>query len=481
LAVNYLLLAAGEFLTKLLAFTTFIYLARVLGPARYGSFEFTLAVMVFFTLAADWGLGAYGAREVARHRGRAALLLGDVGTLRLILALGSLAVLLAVAALLPQTLEVKLLLGLCGLSLLATPALLQWFFQGHDLMHWVTLASLTRQGVFTGLVLLLVRPNTPLFYLGAFEAASATAAAGVCLLILRTRLRLALPRLSPEPARLLGRFRETLPIGLSELAWALLWYFATVLLGVRVGGESLGYFGASQRVVMAVHTFVWLYFFNLLPSLSRCVGLPKGHLLQLMRRSLVAAAWAGCFLALGVTLLARPFLTAVYGAEFAGAAPFLGVLIWMIPVAVLSGHYRYCLIAHNLQRQEFYCNAAAAAVSLGVGFALFPLFGGVGAALAMLAGAVLNFLLAYRCVRRQVAPIPFRPALVKPLAAVLVSSVLFLTLARSGVWLAGGAATLSYLAILLTCLRGELPLWASGVQGWSGFKGKPGANGPLRF
>src|SRR3984957_15471766 len=67
LAVNFLYLSAGEFTAKLLTFASFSYLARVLGPSQYGPLEFTLAVMVFFSLSTDLGLAIYGAREVARN------------------------------------------------------------------------------------------------------------------------------------------------------------------------------------------------------------------------------------------------------------------------------------------------------------------------------------------------------------------------------------------------------------------------------
>jgi inosine-uridine nucleoside N-ribohydrolase len=45
LALNYILLTSGEFVSKLLALAAFMYLGRVLGPQRYGSLEFTLAAI----------------------------------------------------------------------------------------------------------------------------------------------------------------------------------------------------------------------------------------------------------------------------------------------------------------------------------------------------------------------------------------------------------------------------------------------------
>src|SRR5262245_25067014 len=89
LAINFLFLSGGEFAAKLLTFTTFSYLARVLGPWPYGMLEFTLALTVFFTLPVDMGLGAYGAREIARNPRNAARLLHEITGLRLLLALSS--------------------------------------------------------------------------------------------------------------------------------------------------------------------------------------------------------------------------------------------------------------------------------------------------------------------------------------------------------------------------------------------------------
>src|SRR4051812_41402744 len=89
LAINFLFLSCGEFTAKLLTFASFSYLARALGAWQYGLIEFTLAIMVFFTLPVDLGLGAYGAREIARNPQNAGRLLREITGLRLVLAVCS--------------------------------------------------------------------------------------------------------------------------------------------------------------------------------------------------------------------------------------------------------------------------------------------------------------------------------------------------------------------------------------------------------
>src|ERR1041385_6082851 len=121
LAVNFLFLSCGEFTAKLLTFATFSYLARVLGPWYYGMLEFTLALMVFFTLPVDLGLGAYGAREIARKPQHASRLLHEITGLRLLLALCTMLALGIFIAVLDKSVELKLLLALYGVRLFGGP------------------------------------------------------------------------------------------------------------------------------------------------------------------------------------------------------------------------------------------------------------------------------------------------------------------------------------------------------------------------
>src|SRR5215472_18740804 len=118
LATNLLFLVTGEFTAKLLTFGSFSYLARSLGPRDYGFIEFTLALMVFFSLPVDLGLGSYGAREIARNPARAPELLHEITGLRLFLSVCSMAALAVVAPFLHQSHKLKELLVLYGFSLI---------------------------------------------------------------------------------------------------------------------------------------------------------------------------------------------------------------------------------------------------------------------------------------------------------------------------------------------------------------------------
>jgi len=444
LAVNFVYLALGEFGAKLLTFASFSYMARVLGPWYYGILEFTLALMVFFTLPVDLGLGAYGAREIARHPQDATRLLHEITGIRVLLAILSMLALGVFILVIHQNIKLKLLLMLYGLSLLGGPFLLQWFFQAHDRMHWVAIASIVRQAVFAILVFLFCQQRTNVLRIGMAECVSVAAVSLFCLYVARYRMRYSWAWPDIRLSRLKVHLKQALPIGLTELAWAFMWYFCTVLLGFIYSDSSLGWFSASHRALMALHTFVWLYFFNLLPSISRCASMPNEHLLELMDRSVRFAAWVGLFTAALLTVVSPLVLTLIYGPLFREAWPSFSVLVWMLPVAMLSGHHRYILVAYNQQKWLLLSTIVSAGAAVGLSFILVPLYSGPGAALALLIANLVNFALVYVCVRKLVAPVPVTRQLVAPLLALGAAVVFYLALARWNFWAALAGASIIY-------------------------------------
>jgi O-antigen/teichoic acid export membrane protein len=464
LAINFAFLSGGEFAAKLLTFATFSYLAHTLGPTKYGFLEFTLAVMVFFTAPADLGLGIYGAREVARNPSLARQLLREITGLRMALTLCSMVALTVFILLLNKSADMKVLLALYGVSLLGTPFLLQWFFQGHDRMQWVGAASVVRQAIFTALVFLTFRAGMSVARLGLIECASVAGLALFCSLVVKRDMGYDWPWPDMHIVRLLGHLKKSTPIGLSELAWAFMWYFCTVLLGFFYPNKSLGWFGASHRALMALHTFVYLYFFNLLPSISRCVTQPVKNLLELMDGSVRFAAWSGLYATVLLTFAAPDLLGLVYGRDFRPASGSFVVLVWMLPVAMLSGHYRYVLVAYNHQKQLLKYTAIAAVAAVALGFALEPFYSGPGAAYALLIANCLHFGMVYFAVRRLVAPIPLRRQLTAPLLSLAVSMVVSLALYRwFGSWLAVAGGSVVYVAGLVFSDGARLAAFARAV------------------
>lgn len=180
--------------------------------------------------------------------------------------------------------------------------------------------------------------------------------------------------------------RASAGIGVAELAWAGLWFLPVVLYGFGRNDASVGWLGSAHRATLAIHTFVWWYFFNLLPGVSRCAPDGLEALTALMARSMRLTLWGGFFVAVCTTALAETLVRIAYGEAFATAGGLLAALIWTIPLSVVSGHFRSVLIGFDRQRALLLCTGLSAITSGGTTLWLAPALGAEGAVYGLLAG-----------------------------------------------------------------------------------------------
>jgi O-antigen/teichoic acid export membrane protein len=231
--------------------------------------------------------------------------------------------------------------------------------------------------------------------------------------------------------------------------WAVKVYFATILLGFVIGGPELGWFTSAHRVVIALHAFVWLYFYNMLPSIARTSQQPITTLQKLMRVSIQITAWAGLLLGIYGSAYAEVGITFIFGVQFQEAGRVFQVLVWLIPLALMSGHFRYTLIGYNRQKLEFYSALVGAAVTVVLNLILVPRLGMMGAAWALVISEAIIWLVAYYFVRRTIAVIPVFRNIWRPIVAGTLVSIILYILIPVNLWIASCIATVVYAALFI--------------------------------
>jgi PST family polysaccharide transporter len=415
---DYAALSAGEFLSKIAGFVAFAYLARVLAPEGYGAVEFAVALTMVGALIVDFGLGPIGAREITEHPDRARGLVASISAARLALAGVALPFVAITAYAVADPGPARGVALLYAVALLGVPWTLNWLFQGLDLMPWVAPAQLLRMGVFALGAVLLVRGPDQLLQVGWIEIASVGTMAAYFVIVATYHGKGASPAFRHAPIRRL--LREAAPIGGSQLLWSLNQYLPTAAVALLLGAAPVGYYGAAHRVLMALGSFVWLYFFSLYPSLVRATR-DAGAFRAITDQSFRLAAWIGILLAMVLGLLATPLCRLVYGEAFGDSGLPLAVLVWALPVGLLSGHARFSLIGSGNQWREMLSQAGGVLVTLAFAVGLIPVWGLVGAALSVVASAVTVWALAHHAARAVLPPLPGLRSLWRPAVTAIVA------------------------------------------------------------
>ena len=410
---NLVSLSTGEVTSRLIGFTAFALLARRLDPNEYGAVEFAVALALFFAMVVDFGLETIGARSISRNRNEVARLAAQIPAARLLMALIAVPVMGAVAMVSGQPETTVHLVWLFSIGLFAVPWFQRWLFQGLEMMDWVSLGQVIRSAVFCLGVVIFVRGPADVLAVGQIEIMAAVAATLFYLYVQQRRV--APVGLDFSPPAIRGLLRESASVGLSQIVWASNQYMSTFLVAVLASAVELSWFGASQRIVFAVVAFSWVYHFNLFPSLSRNLAESRPAFDALVRASFRSISWLGIMTSLAGVLFADVVCRIVFGDAFAPAAAPLAILVWAIPVTLLSGHARITLIAGGEQRFVFASQIAGVVTTVIVGLATIPRYGAIAGAATTLASYLAVWFAAHFFTVRRVVPLPLLGVL-RPLA-----------------------------------------------------------------
>ncbi len=378
---NLVYLGTGEMLARGLSFVAFAYLGRTLSTGQFGSLGTALAVLMVSTLFIDFGFGVLGSREIAKDSSVTEALSRRIVSLQLTLAIAVSLTLFGGTWVIPMDDTLAALLRGLSISLLGVPFLLNWVFQGRNEMFWFAAPAVLRQAIFLALCLLLVRRSASL---GVLPAAEIGAIAGSGLAFVWAYRRLGF-RLRLRPAWDRHLWATCLPIGLSNLIWAVRMYLPVMVVYSTVGAEPAGLFESGHRLAMVFLSLLSVHFTNLFPALSATSHASPRAFKRLISRGLGIAV-AGTLALLAVTWVMAPTMIGiVFGPRYVTpeSSWALVVLVMLAPIAAFRRTGRFALIALDHQRRELWCSIVGV-VLLVLLLGILPVrYGITGAAWAM--------------------------------------------------------------------------------------------------
>lgn len=407
-------LFSGQLAAKVIGFATYAVLARRLSSADYGAVEYVVGLAAFFSMAIDCGLGTIAVRRIGASPSETSTLAVRIPTARLLIAVVAAPLMVAVMAWHAPTDAASALTMWFAASLLLVPWNSEWLLQARGRMGAVAATQIVRATVFAVGVLFLVRGRLDVAAVGLAEMIAVVVVSALYVLI--QALTIAPLGLSRDWRALTDLTRAGVSVGLAQFMWSAAQYLPLFLVGRVVGGEDVGWFGAAQRVMLSVSALSMVYHFNLFPALARAAAEGDAALARLLQQSFRVTAWVSIGATLGLALGARGVMVFAFGERFAQGAPSLAIMIWVIPVTILSGHARWALIAKGEQASVLYAQLAGLVTVLAGGVILVRTMGANGAALAAVVASIAVWCVAHirllRVASLSVVQPTFRPALV---------------------------------------------------------------------
>ena len=366
---------AGKAAGLALGAVSLALLTRYLGPSDYGKYALALMFSQVLGVLADVGLFTTVVRDISREPHRTQELVGNALTLRLVLAVGVIALAGLVSLALPYTPQVRvaillaggpLVLGLLNSSLLA-------ILQARLLMDRATVADLAGRVGALGLVVLVVVLDLGFYAVIGAAAGGALVTLLVTWSITRRIVAVSFLRDTAVWRRLL---RASLPLGLALAINEIYFRADTVIISIFRPYAEVGHYTLAFRLLELGLMLGTVFLTTVFPLLSAYVRDDRERLRLTIQRSWDVLVIGAIPVAVGGAVLAGALIELVAGPDFEDSAfrP-LRILLFAGVLALVNGLFGYTLIAAERQLNALWLNLAALGFNLGLNLALVPAYG----------------------------------------------------------------------------------------------------------
>lgn len=362
---------AGKIITSILGVVITVFLTRYLGPEGFGKYTFAVVFVTMFGVIGDWGMTLIGVRESSRRTESVGEIVGNILTIRLILAFVAILLSNVTVYALPYSEETRLLVSICSLSLLAlsVKTSFQIIFNAKLRMELFAISETAANVIAILLVGLLIATKAGLpLIMGAFLVGQIFAAIVAWVLGVRL-LPVKLSLFRRETGHLLA---ESFPMGAILVTFTIYNRIDTVLLSHYRGEVVVGLYGAAYRI-FEVLVLGAAYFANsILPLISKLAISDRAALRIVYQKAMIILLIMGFLVATTNFVLAPIGIAIVAGSQFEGAVLALKILSLSLIVSYLNHLNGYTLIALGKQWYSFFIAVAALSINLILNMWLIP-------------------------------------------------------------------------------------------------------------
>lgn len=394
------------------------YIAGQLGTGEYGKFIFAFAFPQVFSVIADFGLQGYYIKKVAGHKEATCAYLGEMILLRM--GFSVVAVFLAVCALTvtghSQDTKMAVLIGVLSVLLAQTLITNAWtVFQAHEEFKYIAVSNVMSRVTIAVLSIGVLQIGGGMLSVTSVYAVGYVIQVVYCFRILiKEKWK---PVFSVSRGDVAGILKEALPFSLFGIFSFLALSIDKTMLSLISGDASLGIYNAASSLCTNSFMISIAVANAVFPTLVQSFQQNKiGEFRQKMEIILKWMLLLGMPLALVIAFYGRDIILFIYrNVSYTPSVVVLQILIWMLPIDLVSRIMRYALIAVNREHSVTVYYGFGLALNVILNLILMPQYSYIGAAYASI--TTQAFLLAaqgflyFRSVRMSISLPYFRIAL----------------------------------------------------------------------
>jgi O-antigen/teichoic acid export membrane protein len=316
------------------------WVARYLGPERFGELAYVLVYLGLFQVAASMGVDGIAVRELSRDRSNAPAILGSAFAIKLTaglaLLLAAVAGMAAVNGFGDQRVWLCMLAG--GSMVFQAGDTIDLWFQSQSQSRRTVVAKMTAYVISNGLRVALIICHAPLAAFAAVVAFESLLASGALVWVYRLQR-------GPRPwAVIMSQVRSLLgegwPMALSGISIAVYMRVDQLLIKALLGEKELGIYAAVLPLATVWQFIPMTLSVSLAPFVARKKAESEAAYWQALEKVFRVFAAIGWLVSVPTALIAPLLVGVLFGPAFESGAHVLSIYVFtnvLINVGVAQG------------------------------------------------------------------------------------------------------------------------------------------------
>ena len=373
-------------LTMVVALFVGVYVARYLGPERFGLLSYAGSFVGLFTAIATLGLDSILVRELVKTPGRRDELLGTAFWLK---AGGAILMWIGIASAILLThndTQTNILIIIIAFAVIFQAFnVIDFNYQAEIKSKYVVYAQIMSLAISSITKLIFIWISAPLVWFACvFLLDAVVRAVGLTTMYLKNGRKIWHWKWRWQAARVL--LRDSWPLILSGMVISIYMKIDQVMIKEMLDAEQVGHYAAAVRLSGAWYFVPTVITSSVFPAIINAKKQSEGLYYQRLQKLYDLLVWLAVAIALPTTFLAPWVIRVLYGEAFLPAAVVLSIHIWAGVFVGLGVACSKWFIVENYIKKNLYRTSLGMITNVVLNLILIPLYGIYGAAIATLLG-----------------------------------------------------------------------------------------------
>jgi len=361
-----------------------IYVARYLGPERYGLLSYALSFVWLFSALASLGLDDILVRELVKNPEKRQNLLGSVFWLKICGTVVMATTIVLVLLFKTEDQQTYWLIAIITFGFLFQATnVVEFYFQAQVQSKFTVRAQVVQLLITSLFKIYLVLNEAELLWFAMALMLDQAVIAVLFLIFYRWKVE-NFPFLSSswEKTRLL--MRDAWPLVFTGMVVSIYMKIDQVMLKEILNVKAVGVYAAAVKLCEAWYFVPTVVTASLYPAIISAKHENEQFFQERLQKLYDLMVWGSIAVALPISITAEWLIFILYGIEFKEAADVLRIYIWaglFVSIGVASSKW---LVAENLEIYSFFSTAIGAILNVIFNLWLIPIYGILGATLATL-------------------------------------------------------------------------------------------------